>query len=113
MQSCQGTRTFAAPMFLAHSRFFFDVGSSLVVFSDHKKGTEYKPKPMRNQQFHTDGPLQFAAIWDKDSNLILTGDPNDFKDLPVPDPSTCSRSALMAFFSQKQSSEPPASPAKV
>ena len=100
MQPCQGTRTFASPKFLAHSQFFFDVGSSLVVFSDHKKGTEYKPKPTRNQQFHTDGPLQFAAIWDKDSNLILTGDPNDFNDLPVPDPSTCSRSALMAFFSQ-------------
>lgn len=100
MQPCQGTRTFAVPMFLAHSQFFFDVGSSLAVISDHMKGTEYKPKPTRNQQFHTDGPLEFAAIWDKDSNLILTGDPNDFKDLPVPDPSTCSRSALMAFFSQ-------------
>ena len=54
----------------------------------HTKGTLYKPKPTRNQQFHTDGPLEYAAIWDNDSNLILTGDPNDFKDLPVPDPDT-------------------------
>ena len=100
MQPCRGKRTSAVPKFLAHSQFFFDVGSSLVVFSDHKKGTEYKPKPTRNQQFHTDGPLDFAAIWDEYSNLILSGDPNAFKDLPVPDPSTCSRSALMAFFSQ-------------
>ena len=52
MQPCQGTRTFAHPRFLANSQFFFDVGSSIVVCSDHKKGTEYKPKPMRNQQFH-------------------------------------------------------------
>jgi hypothetical protein len=100
MQSCNGKRTVASPKFSASSQFFFGVGSRLIVFSDHEKGTEYKPKPTRNQQFHTDGPLEFAAIWDKDSNLVLTGDPNDFKDLPVPDPETCSRSALMAFFSQ-------------
>jgi hypothetical protein len=100
MQPCQGTRTFVLPKFLAHSQFFFDVGSRLVVLSDHTKGTLYKPNPTRNQQFHTDGPLQYAAIWDENSNLILTGDPNDFEDLPVPDPATCSRSALMAFFSQ-------------
>jgi len=85
--------------FVNDSQFYFDVGSRLVTFSDHAKGTLYKPKPTRNQQFHTDGPLEYAAIWDSDSNLILTGDPNDFKDLPVPDPDTCSRSALMAFFS--------------
>jgi len=85
--------------FVTGAKFFFDVGSRLVIFSDHAKGTQYKPKPTRNQQFHTDGPLEYAAIWDNDSNLILTGDPSDFKDLPVPDPETCSRSALMAFFS--------------
>jgi hypothetical protein len=85
--------------FVTGAQFFFDVGSRLVIFSDHAKGTQYKPKPTRNQQFHTDGPLEYAAIWDNDSNLILTGDQNDFKDLPVPDPKTCSRSALMAFFS--------------
>jgi hypothetical protein len=101
MQPCQGKRiSYKHAMFLKDSQFFFDVGSRLVVISSHMKGTEYKPNPMRNQQFHTDGPLEYAAIWDKDSNLILTGDPNDFQALPVPDPDTCSRSALMAFFSQ-------------
>ena len=100
MQACQGKRTVDVAKFSTSSQFFFDVGSRLVVFSDHKKGTEYKPKPTRNQQFHTDGPLEFAAIWDKNSNLVLTGDPNDFRDLPVPNAATCSRSALMAFFSQ-------------
>ena len=85
--------------FVKDAQFFFDVGSRLVIFSDHAKGTLYKPKPTRNQQFHTDGPLEYAAVWDENSNLILKGDPNRFKDLPVPDPNTCSRSALMAFFS--------------
>ena len=85
--------------FVKDSQFFFDVGSRLVIFSDHAKGTEYRPKPTRNQQFHTDGPLEYAAIWDENSNLMLTGDPEFFRDLPVPDPEKCSRSALMAFFS--------------
>jgi hypothetical protein len=102
MQPSEGTRTsypWKKETFMNGSQFFFDVGSRLVIFSDHMKGTHYKPKPTRNQQFHTDGPLEYAAIWDQDSNLVLTGDPEDFQALPVPDPETCSRSALMAFFS--------------
>jgi hypothetical protein len=102
MQHCEGKRIpypRKKQTFKDGSSFFFDVGSRLMMFSDHAKGTQYKPNPTRNQQFHTDGPLEFAAIWDQDSNLVVTGDPEDFQDLPVPDPHTCSRSALMAFFS--------------
>ena len=100
MQPCQAMRIINSVKGFSDSRFFFDVGSKLVAVGQHVKGTEYKPKPTRNQQFHTDGPLKYAAIWDQNSNLILKGDPNDFKDLPISNSETCSRSALMAFFHQ-------------
>jgi hypothetical protein len=83
MQHCEGKRIpypRKKQTFKDGSSFFFDVGSRLMMFSDHAKGTQYKPNPTRNQQFHTDGPLEFAAIWDQDSNLVVTGDPEDFQD---------------------------------
>jgi len=72
MASCKWT----GDDFDKNSKFWFSFGSRRSVQPKGVKGTEYKPKPTQNQQFHTDGPFQHDAssMWTSAGKLMWNSD---------------------------------------
>lgn len=59
-----------------NSKFLFDFGSRRIARPTVSKGTAYKPKATRDQEFHTDGPVghDASSIWAADGSVNWKSD---------------------------------------
>jgi hypothetical protein len=101
MQPCSATlswKEFQHQVFHNGSQFVFSFGSQRCAANVHQYGRLYRPASTRPQQFHTDGPIDYASIWTSTSEFNMEGSESGKRCLPPCQPDSWSLSALCAFF---------------
>lgn len=77
-------------------QYTFTFGAKRCAGNVHAPGHLYKPRPTRQQAFHTDGPVKVSSLWSADG-FNTAGDDAEV-DLPPGDSASWFLSALCAFF---------------